>query len=101
VQEDPGTVRLRAELAAEAGNRPAGRVAAAKGRDRASEAAEPVGTIRVKPGAVVPKKPGSAAHGRWTMLWSHDGKTVAEYKRAKGNMTTLANAMAKKLVTVE
>jgi hypothetical protein len=96
-EEDPGTVRLRAELAAEAGNRPAaGRTKAASGA-----AEDPVGVIRVRAGAAIPKKPGSAAHVRWALLWSHDGKQVAEYKRAKGNMTTLANAMAKKLVTVE
>lgn len=94
--EDPGTARLRAELAADAGSRPAGRSGA-----KAQRGAEPVGTIRVKAGAAIPKKPGSAAHGRWKLLWDHDGKTVAEYKRAKGNMTTLANAMAGGHVTVE
>lgn len=97
--EDPGTVRLRAELAADAGNRPAGSRVAAKGA--ATVDVDPVGVIRVVAGAAIPKKPGSAAHVRWALLWSHDGKHVAEYKRAKGNMTTLTNAMAKKLVTVE
>lgn len=96
--EDPGTARLRAELAAEAGGRPPGRGGAAR---RASDASDPVGTIRVRAGAAVPKKPGSAAHTRWTLLWAHDGKTVEAYRKARGNMTTLANAMQKKFVTVE
>ena len=59
------------------------------------------GTIRVKAGAAVPKKPGTAAHGRWTVLWEHDGKTIAAYTKANGNLTTLQNAMSKSYVTIE
>ena len=99
--EDPATARLRAELAAEGARGRNGRakVAAAPRGDTAD--VPQGGLIRVKPGATVPKKPGSAAHGRWTLLWAHDGKTVVQYKKSNGNMTTLANAMARGLVTVE
>lgn len=59
------------------------------------------GIIRVKAGAAVPKKPGTAAYGRWTVLWEHDGKQIAAYEKGGGNMTTLQNAMAKNYVTIE
>ena len=58
-------------------------------------------TIRVKPGATIPKHPGTAAHGRWAVLWGYDGKTVGAYAAAKGNMTTLANAIVGGYVEVE
>jgi hypothetical protein len=59
----------------------------------------PTGTIKVLNGAN-PKKPGSGAAKRWDLLFSHDGKTVAEFAAAGGNLETLANAMTKGNVEV-
>lgn len=40
-----------------------------------------------------PKKAGSDAHERWEFLFKYAGRTVEDYKLAKGNMTTLSNAV--------
>jgi hypothetical protein len=48
-----------------------------------------------------PKKEGTAAHKRWEMLISYDGKTVGAYHKAKGNPTTLRNAIVSGHVTLE
>lgn len=48
-----------------------------------------------------PKREGSDAWRRWETLFSYDGKTVAAYKAAKHNMTTLRNAIAKRWVEVK
>jgi hypothetical protein len=93
--EDPATAKLRAELAADGGGRKPG--AARKPRVDAAEV--PQGTIRVR--GTNPKKAGTGAHARWKLLLEHDGKTVAEFLKAKGNPTTLQNALAKKVVEVE
>jgi len=90
----------RAGLEAEGGVSKAGRPKVA-GRARSDPESVPQGVLRVKTGALIPKKPGSSAHGRWSVLWAHDGKTVSEYAKAGGNLTTLANAVEKKLVSVE
>jgi len=60
----------------------------------------PSGTIRVANGTN-PKKAGSGAAKRWDLLFSHDGKTVAEFLAAGGNPETLANAMTKGNVEVK
>ncbi len=93
--EDPATTRLRAALEEAGARTAAGRAPKAAG------AAEPpaAGTIRVR--GSNPKKAGTGAHARWALLLDHDGKTVAAFAAAKGNMTTLANAVAKKIVEVE
>ena len=62
-------------------------------------AAAPQGTIRVL-NATNPKRAGTPAHARWAALYAHDGKTVAAYAAARGNLTTLRNAVAKKHVEV-
>ena len=86
---------------ASTGDRGAAPASPAKGRAARDTEAVPQGVLRVKAGAVIPKKPGSSAHGRWAVLWAHDGKTVKEYAAAGGNLTTLANAVERKLVKVE
>ncbi len=91
--EDLATSRLRAELAAEGRRKVAGAP-----KDRADP---PVAGRIVVANSTNPKKAGTGAHKRWALLFSHDGKTVAEYVRARGNVTTLANAMAKGNVRVE
>lgn len=50
-----------------------------------------------------PKKAGSSAAGRWSMLFEHatKGSTVAEFVAAGGNPETLANAMKAGNVKVE
>jgi hypothetical protein len=48
-----------------------------------------------------PKKEGTAAHKRWEMLIAHEGKTVDAYQKARGNPTTLKNAILSGHVTLE
>jgi len=71
-----------------------------KGRGRTTDVPTS-GIIRVKQGATVPKKPGTAPHARWTTLWGYDGKDVAAYAKAGHNMETLRNAIAGGYVNVE
>lgn len=48
-----------------------------------------------------PKKPGTSAHERWEFLFRHTGRQVVDYQQAKGNMTTLANAIKMGYVEVK
>jgi hypothetical protein len=48
-----------------------------------------------------PKKEGTDAWGRWEIMFSHDGQTVASYIKNHGNPTTLINACAKGWVKVK
>jgi hypothetical protein len=84
----------------------AARAAQAKVKRRAGAAkAEP--PAELDPAAVIlfggknPKKEGTSAHKRWTLLMQHDGRTVGEYLKAKGNPTTLTNAIKSGHVTFE
>lgn len=47
-----------------------------------------------------PKRPGTAAHTRWTLLLEFAGKSVKEFAKAGGNLTTLRNAIEQKIVKV-
>lgn len=48
-----------------------------------------------------PKKVGTGAHERWEFLFKHAGKQIIDYAQAKGNMTTLANAIKMGYVEVK
>lgn len=48
-----------------------------------------------------PKKPGTGAHERWEFLFRYAGRQVVDYQQAKGNMTTLANAIRMGYVEVK
>lgn len=48
-----------------------------------------------------PRKPGSGAHARFEVLRKFDGKKVAAYRAAGGNMETLDNAVAAGRAKVE
>lgn len=98
VVEDPATRKLREALAQEGSGGRAGRAKVAKAGGKA--AAAPEGIIRVLK-ADNPKKAGSDAHARWALLFTMNGKTVKEYAEAKGNLTTLENAVKKGNVKVE
>ena len=91
-KEDPATTRLREVIGA-----------VDKGQRRATKAAEKAalsGTIaRLKDGN--PKKAGTGAHKRWAVLFEHVGKTVEDYAQARGNMTTLENAIKAGYVKLE
>ena len=102
--EDPGTAKLRAELAAQASGK-AGRAA----RDAAGAVPKPKKeALAQAQGKLVrtakegnPKKAGTGAHKRWEALFAACGGTVKEYSDAGHNMETLANAVAKGYVKIE
>ncbi len=89
--EDPATRRLRESLALSGGKRAA-----------RAEGAGLVGRmVRLQPGN--PKKAGSAPHARWALMFEHcdAGSTVAQFLAAKGNPTTLENAVKTGWVKLE
>jgi hypothetical protein len=77
----------RASLAAERDEAQAARTNAKRAAVFADD-----GVIQVKV-RENPRKAGSGAHARFALLMSHDGKTVAQYKAADGNLETLENAV--------
>jgi hypothetical protein len=92
--EDPVLAKAMAERAALAGASTAQKAAKKAARREAKDA------LRFDDDAVItvtvdknPRKPGTGAHTRFALLMEHSGKTVGEYKTAKGNMETLENAV--------
>jgi hypothetical protein len=92
--EDPVLAKAMAERAALAGASAASRAAKKAARREAKDA------LRFEDDAVItatvdknPRKPGTGAHARFALLMEHSGKTVREYREAKGNMETLENAV--------
>lgn len=84
----------------------AARSAEAKAKVRSTKAGVTVPdridpAARIAFGGANPKKEGTSAYKRWALLMSHDGKTVGEFLKAKGNPTTLANAIKSGHVTLE
>jgi hypothetical protein len=98
----PGAVKHSAAREALAAEGSAGKPARAKAARATGDSpvAVPTGIIRVIK-ADNPKKAGTGAHERWAKLFSFDGKTVEAYAAAKGNLTTLENAVKKGCVKVE
>lgn len=103
---DPGTKRLREQLAREASGSAGKRARAAEGVVAKPKVAKLAGAagklVRLdKPGN--PKKAGTGAHKRWDALFAAcaAASTVAAYETAGGNMETLANAIAKGYVKIE
>jgi hypothetical protein len=47
-----------------------------------------------------PRKQGTAKHARMALLLQHNGKTVAEFAAAGGNLETLKNAIKESIVEV-
>lgn len=94
VNEDPATRRLREQLAMSSGK-------GARAAKKAEQASLSGVLVRVKPGN--PKKPGSAPHGRWALMFEHadKGSTVTQFLAAKGNPTTLENAIKAGWVRLE
>lgn len=67
---------------------------AAKAAKRATKDAAKYADADVIHGVVAnPRKPGSGAHARFEVLRAHEGKTMAQYRAANGNMETLENAV--------
>jgi hypothetical protein len=99
--EDPGTARLRAELATEAAVRRGRDVAAKPKRADLQVTMADAKLVRLRDDN--PKTPGSAAHKRWETLFAAcaEGKTVAAFEAAGGNGETLRNAIAKGYVRAQ
>lgn len=93
--EDPGTVRLRAELVAAQAAKQGSGAKVAKPATAALAASPDAVLARLRDGN--PKKPGSAAARRWSLLFEHcdSGSTVKVFEAAGGNAETLANAISK------
>lgn len=114
---DPGTVKLLAELAAQAraGQLAGARAAANDGRpasrggssstSKAERAAVglPDGAKLVRCRDGNPKKEGSAARKRWELMFTHcdRGSTVTQFLKDGGNPETLRNAVLKGFVRLE
>ena len=92
--EDPATRRLREQAAAGSGK-------GARAARKAAQASLSGVMVRLRDGN--PKKPGSAPHGRWSLMFEYAdrGSTVEEFTRAGGNPTTLENAIVAGWVKVQ
>lgn len=101
VKEDPGTKRLREELAKEAAVRAGKEVAARPKRTDLQGTLADGKLVRLRDEN--PKAPGSAAHKRWEALFAAcaKGLTVRQFEEAGGNPETLRNAIAKGYVRAQ